>query len=87
MFAPSASSSAVSSGIWKSIKGLLNNAIYGGRMDNPFDVKVLETFLDQIFNETTIRTRQLGSFTLPGTTNVRAKKVNPNGSDLPGPVP
>ncbi|VDL94656.1 unnamed protein product [Schistocephalus solidus] len=51
LFSPSASSSAVSSGIWKSIKGLLNNAIYGGRMDNAFDVKVLETFLDQILFE------------------------------------
>lgn len=64
-------SSVSGSNVWTSIKGLLNNAIYGGRMDNVFDVRVLDTFLDQIFNDNVLRNRQLGSFTLPGTTNVK----------------
>ena len=31
--------------------GLMENAIYGGRVDNTFDVRVLFSYLEQIFNE------------------------------------
>ncbi|KAJ9505746.1 hypothetical protein QJQ45_029247, partial [Haematococcus lacustris] len=35
---------------WSLLHGLLENAIYGGRVDNVFDVKVLRTYLRQYFN-------------------------------------
>lgn len=31
--------------------GLMENAIYGGRVDNNFDLRVLTSYLEQIFNE------------------------------------
>jgi dynein heavy chain 2 len=36
---------------WATIHGLYINAIYGGRVDNPFDVRVLEVYLRHFFNE------------------------------------
>ena len=34
---------------WEIVHGLLENAIYGGRVDNPFDMRVLKTYLKQFF--------------------------------------
>jgi dynein heavy chain 2 len=34
---------------WEIVHGLLENAIYGGRVDNPFDMRVLTTYLKQFF--------------------------------------
>lgn len=31
--------------------GLMENAIYGGRVDNNFDMRVLTSYLEQVFNE------------------------------------
>lgn len=31
--------------------GLMENAIYGGRVDNNFDLRVLTSYLEQVFNE------------------------------------
>ena len=33
------------------IHGLFENAIYGGRVDNPFDMRVLRSYLAQYFNK------------------------------------
>ena len=35
---------------WEIVHGLLENAIYGGRIDNSFDMKVLKTYLKQFFS-------------------------------------
>ena len=35
---------------WEIVHGLLENAIYGGRIDNEFDMRVLKTYLKQFFN-------------------------------------
>ncbi|KAJ8027756.1 Cytoplasmic dynein 2 heavy chain 1 [Holothuria leucospilota] len=35
---------------WDFIHGLFENAIYGGRVDNPFDMQVLRSYLNQYFN-------------------------------------
>ena len=35
---------------WTIVHGLLENAVYGGRVDNPFDFKVLQLYLRQYFN-------------------------------------
>lgn len=39
---------------WQKIFGLFENAIYGGRVDNAFDMRVLSSYMKQIFNTETI---------------------------------
>lgn len=36
---------------WKAIKTLLSQCIYGGKIDNEFDQRLLESFLNKLFNE------------------------------------
>jgi dynein heavy chain 2, cytosolic len=36
---------------WKFVRGLLKQAIFGGRIDNVFDTRVLEAYLSQLFND------------------------------------
>lgn len=36
---------------WKFVHGLFENAIYGGRVDNTFDAKVLQSYLLQYFEK------------------------------------
>ena len=38
---------------WETIHGLFKDAIYGGRIDNEFDLNVLATYLEQFFNNQT----------------------------------
>lgn len=40
---------------WQKVYGILENAIYGGRIDNEFDMKVLRTYMRQIFSDATIQ--------------------------------
>lgn len=35
---------------WRTVRGLMVDAIYGGRVDNPHDMRVLATYLRQYFN-------------------------------------
>lgn len=35
---------------WRTVRGLMVDAIYGGRVDNPSDMRVLETYLRRYFN-------------------------------------
>lgn len=39
---------------WNTIYGLFENAIYGGRVDDDFDLRVLRTYLHEFFNEDTL---------------------------------
>jgi len=39
---------------WDFMHGLMENAVYGGRMDNMFDMRVLQTCLRQCFDDKTI---------------------------------
>ncbi|KAG8523219.1 Cytoplasmic dynein 2 heavy chain 1, partial [Galemys pyrenaicus] len=39
---------------WEFLHGLLENAIYGGRVDNYFDLRVLQSYLKQFFNSSII---------------------------------
>uniref|UniRef100_A0A5K4FDN9 Cytoplasmic dynein 2 heavy chain 1 n=1 Tax=Schistosoma mansoni TaxID=6183 RepID=A0A5K4FDN9_SCHMA len=57
--------------IWSWIYGLFGESIYGGRMDNTVDLNVLNSYLTSIFNDDTVRNRQLGPFKLPGTTELK----------------
>lgn len=57
--------------IWSWIHGLFGESIYGGRMDNTVDLSVLNSYLTSIFNDDTVRNRQLGPFKLPGTIELK----------------
>lgn len=35
---------------WEFVQGLLENAIYGGRIDNPYDLRILHSYLEQFFS-------------------------------------
>ncbi|XP_048651719.1 cytoplasmic dynein 2 heavy chain 1-like isoform X1 [Marmota marmota marmota] len=39
---------------WEYVHGLFENAIYGGRIDNYFDLRVLQSYLKQFFNSSVI---------------------------------
>ena len=39
---------------WDYIHGLFKNAIYGGRVDNVHDLKILDSYLEEIFNNNVI---------------------------------
>ncbi|XP_040514464.1 cytoplasmic dynein 2 heavy chain 1 isoform X1 [Gallus gallus] len=49
---------------WEFVHGLFENAIYGGRIDNYFDMKVLRSYLEQLFNSSVI-----------GSLNARGRKM------------
>ncbi|KAF1521633.1 Cytoplasmic dynein 2 heavy chain 1, partial [Eudyptes sclateri] len=49
---------------WEFVHGLFENAIYGGRVDNYFDMRVLRSYLEQLFNPQVI-----------GSLNARGKKM------------
>ena len=42
---------------WQKVYGILENAIYGGRVDNDFDMRVLRTYMEQIFNDSVMSGR------------------------------
>ncbi|KAF2973673.1 hypothetical protein EK904_004515 [Melospiza melodia maxima] len=50
---------------WEFVHGLFENAIYGGRVDNYFDMRVLRSYLEQLFNSRII-----------GSLNTRGKKMS-----------
>ncbi|XP_029458286.1 cytoplasmic dynein 2 heavy chain 1 [Rhinatrema bivittatum] len=55
---------------WEYVHGLLENAIYGGRVDNYFDLRVLRSYLEQFFNSQVIggshlKGKKMTAFPLP----------------------
>ncbi|GFR50179.1 hypothetical protein Agub_g12346, partial [Astrephomene gubernaculifera] len=67
---------------WQLLLGLLDDAIYGGRLDNPFDQQLLLTFLRRLFSPDTVgaaggKVRPLpGSKVMVPTTNHRGDYVS-----------
>jgi len=43
---------------WEYLNGLLLNAIYGGRVDNDFDLRILHSYLTQYFSDTSLGKQQ-----------------------------
>jgi dynein heavy chain 2 len=61
---------------WDYIHGLFDQAVYGGRVDNPVDTDVLRSYLMQYFNSAIIGGSR-------GSRNKLTLNVNiPNSSDL-----
>jgi len=62
---------------WSFMHGLMENAIYGGRVDNTFDMRVLSAYLRQYFDsgllsDSRSRGKRLTSnVTLPNSTNIK----------------
>ena len=60
---------------WQFVHGLFELAIYGGRVDNPFDVNVMISYLLQFFEAGTLsqqsKNKRLGPIRLPTSTNFR----------------
>ena len=60
---------------WNFIHGLYEFAIYGGRVDNPFDLRVLVSYLKQFFEPGVINTqgknKRLGPLRMPSSTNIK----------------
>lgn len=50
---------------WKRLYGLLEFAVYGGRIDNNYDRQALESFLHRLFNQKTTNSSQLPVPSLP----------------------
>ncbi|KAI3384589.1 hypothetical protein SNEBB_000074 [Seison nebaliae] len=61
---------------WNYIHGLFVQAIYGGRVDNTFDRDVMETYLEQYFNQSKLNSGRLAEgISLPNSTNIDAFKT------------
>ncbi|XP_074649972.1 cytoplasmic dynein 2 heavy chain 1-like [Tubulanus polymorphus] len=61
---------------WDFVHGLFESAIYGGRVDNPFDVRVMTSYLCQFFDGGVLGaqlrgTKRLGPIKLPSSTHYR----------------
>ncbi|XP_053400577.1 cytoplasmic dynein 2 heavy chain 1-like [Mercenaria mercenaria] len=60
---------------WQFIHGLYELAIYGGRVDNPFDINVMKAYVLQFFDPATLsqgaKNKRLGPLRLPTSTNYR----------------
>jgi dynein heavy chain 2 len=57
---------------WNALRGLLDMAVYGGRIDNEFDSKVLKSYLLQFFSPETLSRKKLpGGFRLPESNSLR----------------
>ena len=39
---------------WQFVHGLMENALYGGRVDNTYDMRVLYSYLHQYFDDSVI---------------------------------
>ena len=52
---------------WNFLRGLLQNAIYGGRVDDPYDAVVLRTYLELYFRDEVIGQAGARVKPLPGT--------------------
>ena len=67
---------------WDFMHGLMENAIYGGRVDNTFDMRVLTSYLLQYFDagifSSAMRSRGgkrlVANITLPQSTNIKVLK-------------
>jgi dynein heavy chain 2 len=63
---------------WDFIHGLFESAIYGGRVDNPFDIRIMVSYVKQYFDNQLLGdqargSRKLGPLKIPGTCNYRVR--------------
>lgn len=59
---------------WEYVNGLLLNVIYGGRIDNSFDLRILRSYLAQYFNDDVLGKERFAvndEITIPLSQNLR----------------
>jgi len=58
---------------WQKVYGLLENAIYGGRIDNDFDMRVLRAYMESIFRDDVMKgSKKLSdAVQVPNSQNIR----------------
>ena len=67
---------------WDYIHGLFDQAVYGGRIDNPIDTDVLRSYLMQYFSSTVIsgskgfKNKLLSNIDLPNSSNFNVYSFN-----------
>lgn len=49
---------------WQFMHGLMENAIYGGRVDNTYDMRVLQSYLVQLFDNKLLTGEVISSIVL-----------------------
>lgn len=75
---------------WRTVRGLMEDAIYGGRVDNPHDARVLVTYLRRFFNSDVVsrsvlaRNASLCSFSRRGTGYQKGGVGGGGGETVPG---
>ena len=52
---------------WQFVRGILVSAIYGGRVDNLYDERVLTSYLEQFFSDDALASGHLGPMKIPST--------------------
>ena len=68
---------------WDFMHGLMENAIYGGRVDNTFDMRVLVSYLLQYFDAGLLSgsgrarsgKRLVANISLPQSTNIKVRQL------------
>lgn len=62
---------------WRTVRGLMVDAIYGGRVDNPHDMRVLATYLRRYFNSDVVSApvAPTRSATIGGSKKIILRKV------------
>uniref|UniRef100_A0A3P8WNV8 Cytoplasmic dynein 2 heavy chain 1 n=1 Tax=Cynoglossus semilaevis TaxID=244447 RepID=A0A3P8WNV8_CYNSE len=65
---------------WDFVHGLLENAIYGGRIDNPSDLRILRSYLEQFFSARLLS----GSHSAGQRRGLGTTRVFPSQISLPG---
>ncbi len=66
---------------WDFVYGLMENAIYGGRVDNLFDMRILVAYLRKIFSSETLpgsgraKQRLCDEFSIPPSADLKVSSV------------
>ena len=61
------------------MNGLLLNVIYGGRVDNDFDMRILQSYLNLFFSSRTLGKQQIplcSTITIPLSNNIQVNSAH-----------
>ncbi|XP_029026743.1 cytoplasmic dynein 2 heavy chain 1 isoform X2 [Betta splendens] len=68
---------------WEFVHGLLESAIYGGRIDNPFDLRILRSYLEQFFSAALLSSSHSSARKGRGGTRLFPSQINlPNSCSI-----
>ncbi|XP_017286523.1 cytoplasmic dynein 2 heavy chain 1 isoform X3 [Kryptolebias marmoratus] len=68
---------------WEFVHGLLENAIYGGRIDNPSDLRILRSYLEQFFSARLLSSSSAGQRKSKGGARIFPSQISlPNSCSI-----